>query len=58
MRTLVFIFYWTLMKKNYFCNKKNFDLLISCFKNCSDNVISEEDKNACFEQLNNIVPTK
>ena len=58
MRTLVFIFYWILMKKFYFCNKKNFDLLISCFKNCSDDVISEEDKNAWFEQLNNIVPTK
>ena len=58
MRTLVFIFYWILMKKFYFCNKKNFDLLISCFKNCSDDVISEEDKNACFEQFNNIVPTK
>lgn len=58
MRTFVSIFYWTLMKKNYCCNKKNFDLLVFCLKNCSDDVISEEDKNICFEHLSKIVPTK
>lgn len=46
------------MKKNYCCNKKNFDLLVFCLKNCSDDVISEEDKNICFEHLSKIVPTK
>lgn len=58
MRTLVSIFYWTLMKKFYFCNKMNFELLVSSLKNCSDDVISEEDKNICFEHLSKIVPTK
>lgn len=58
MRTLVSIFYWTLMKKFYCCNKMNFDLLISCLKDFSDDVIPEEDKNICFEHLSKIGPTK
>lgn len=48
----------SLIKKLHYCNKKNFDLLISCLKNCSDDAISEDDKNICFEHLSKIVPTK
>ena len=48
----------SLIKKLHYCNKKNFDLLVSFLKNYSDDVISEEDKNICFEHLSKIVPTK
>ena len=47
-----------LIKKLHYCNKKNFELLVSSLKNCSDDSISEEDKNVCFEHLSKIVPTK
>ena len=48
----------SLIKKLHYCNKKNFDLLVSFLKNYSDDVISEEDKNICFEHLSKIDPTK
>ena len=47
-----------LIKKLHYCNKKNFELLVSSLKNCSDDSISEEDKNVFFEHLNKIGPTK
>ena len=47
-----------LIGKLHYCNKKNYNQLVSCITNIPDDVISEEDKKYCFEHLDEIVPKK
>lgn len=48
----------SLIGKLHYCNKKNYNQLVSCITNIPDDVISEEDKKCCFEHLDEIVPKK
>ena len=48
----------SLIGKLHYCNKKNYNQLVSCITNIPDDVISEEDKKYCFEHLDEIVPKK